>query len=199
MNIKSSILTSAILLIVLGAGVLAYPPAVGILGKSDNCLNCHVNNGYWADGPDLIIDILDKDTDSTILQPDGSFLLSAKRGQTVTVKTVIGYRTDDTTLIPYRNGWLYVDTDRIKSSVLSKFPPGWEVNLPMACRLVGDKLDAYPGVHGTILPITVRPNDAAGRLLRERLRAGRWVMTGSFGKGIEINRRREGLQAPCVL
>ena len=44
---------------------------------------------------------------------------------------------------------------------MSKFAAGWEVNLPMACRLVGDKLDSYPGAKGTILPLSVRPTDAA--------------------------------------
>lgn len=161
MNTKAIVLTIALLLIVIGAGALAYPPAVGILGKSQNCLNCHVNNGNWIDGPDLVIDIVDKDTKSSLKQPDGSFMLSVKRGHSISILTVIGFRTDDTNLIPHRNGWVYVDTIRIKSSALSKFPPGWEVNLPMACRLVGDKLNAYPDVHGTVLPMTVRPTDAA--------------------------------------
>lgn len=161
-NAKATTVTMAFLLVTAGLGVLAYPPAVGILGKSENCLNCHANNGNWIESSDLVIDIVNKDTKESLKQPDGSFLLSVKRGYSVTIMTVIGYRTDDTTLIPYRNGWLYVDSDRIKSSALSKFPPGWEVNLPMACRLVGDKLDAYPDVHGTVLPMTVRPTDAAG-------------------------------------
>ena len=162
MRTKATTVTIALLLIAPGAGVLAYPPAVGILSKSENCLNCHVNNGSWVDGPDLVVDIVDKDTKSSLQRPDGSFLLAVKRGHSATVETVIGYKTDDTNLIPYRNGWLFVDSERIKSSTLSKFPPGWEVNLPMACRIVGDRLDAYPGVHGTVLPMTVRPTDAAG-------------------------------------
>jgi hypothetical protein len=162
MNTIAMSLTMTLLLIATGAGVLAYPPAVGILGKSENCLKCHANNGNWIDGDDLVIDIVDKDTKSSLKQQDGSFLLSVKRGHPVTVLTIIGFRTDDTTLIPYRNGWVYIDTSRIKSSTLSKFSPGWEVNLPMACRLVGDKLDAYRDVHGTVLPMTVRPTDAAG-------------------------------------
>ncbi len=148
--------------VVLALNLAAYPPAVGILGNSRDCLVCHVNNGPWKDDGTIVIDILDKDTKSSLKQPDGSFLLSAKRNHVVTVLTVIGSRTEDKDLVPYRNGWLYVATSRIGSSVLSKFPPGWDVNLPMACRLVGDKLDAYPGVHGTVLPMTVRPTDAAG-------------------------------------
>ena len=139
----------------------AYPPAVGILGKAQNCLDCHLNNGGWVDGPELIIDIVDKKTKSSLKQPDGSFLLTAKRGQAVTVLTVIGYETADENLIPYRHGWLYVDPERINTSALSKFPAGWEVNLPMACRIVGDKLDSYPDAHGTVLPMTVRPTDSA--------------------------------------
>jgi hypothetical protein len=141
--------------------VAAYPPAVGILGKSPNCLSCHVNNGSWVDGSDLIIDIIDKDTMKSLKQPDGSFLLTAKRGQAVTVLTVIGYKTSDKNLIPYRNAWLYIDPDRIESSSLSKLPPGWESNLPMACRLVGDKSESYPDAHVTVLPMTIRPSDSA--------------------------------------
>lgn len=162
MNLKITVLTLIGITFISAATVMAYPPAVGILGKSQNCLSCHVNNGSWVDGLDLIIDIIDKKTKSSLKQPDGSFLISVKRGQTVTVLTVIGYRTDNKNLIPYRNGWLYIAPDRIKTSALSKFPPGWEVNLPMACRIVGDKLDSYPAdVYGTVLPMTVRPTDAA--------------------------------------
>ncbi|MFQ5868303.1 MAG: hypothetical protein ACE5JC_00225, partial [Candidatus Zixiibacteriota bacterium] len=89
------------------------------------------------------------------------FLLTARRGQAVTVLTVIGYRATNEALIPYRNAWLYVDSGRINTSALSKFPPGWEVNLPMACRIVGDKFDAYPEAQITVLPMTVRPGDSA--------------------------------------
>ena len=161
MNLKVTVLTLIGMVIITAEAVKAYPPAVGILGKSQNCLSCHLNNGSWDDGPELIIDIVDKKTKLSLKQPDGSFMLSAKRGQTVTVLTVIAYRTEDKNLIPYRNGWLYVASDRIKTSALSKFLPGWEVNLPMACRIVGDKLDSYPDAHGTVLPMTVRPTDAA--------------------------------------
>lgn len=161
MNAKTTALILGLLITLIAISAMAYPPAVGILGKSKNCLVCHKNNGEWVDGPELVIDIVDKETKKSLLQPNGSFLLTVKRGQTATVLTVIGYKTDDTTLIPYRNGWIYIDKDRIRLSVLSKFPAGWEVNLPMACRIVGDKLDAYPGVHGTMLPMTIRPPDAA--------------------------------------
>jgi hypothetical protein len=79
----------------------------------------------------------------------------------VTVLTVIGYKTPDKNLIPYRNAWLYTDPARIESSSLSKLSPGWETNLPMACRLVGDKSESYPDAHVTVLPMTVRPTDSA--------------------------------------
>lgn len=161
MNSKGILLAMAALAVVMVATAIAYPPAVGILSKSQDCLDCHVNNGSWVEGPDLIIDIVDKKTRLSLKQEDGSFMLSAKRGQTVTVLTVIGYRADKENLVPYRNGWLYVAPERIKTTALSKFPPGWEVNLPMACRIVGDKLDSYANVLGTVLPMTVRPTDAA--------------------------------------
>jgi len=143
------------------AGVAAYPPAVGILGKSPNCLSCHMDNGNWKDGPDLIIDILDKDSGASLKQADGSFLLTAERHVPVTVLTIIGYKTSDVNLIPYRNAWLYTDPGRIESSSLTKFPPGWESNLPMACRLAGDKSNSYPDAHVTVLPMTVLPTDSA--------------------------------------
>ena len=162
MNSKGNFLVIIALAVLMAATVIAYPPAVGILGQSKNCLSCHVDNGKWIDGPDLIIDIVDKTSGKSLIQTDSGFLLSVKRGQSATLLTVIGYRTNDEQLTPYRNAWLYVDSDRIKTSSLSKFPPGWEVNLPMACRLVGDKLDSYAGVQGTVLPMTIRPTDAAG-------------------------------------
>jgi hypothetical protein len=161
MRQKTVFATAAILWLVFAAVALAYPPAVGILSKSKNCLSCHVNNGKWQEGPQLVIDIVDKATGKSLLQPDGSFLLSVKRGQTATVSTVTGYQSADTTLHPARNAWLYIDTSRIASSSLSKFPFGWEVNLPMACRLPGDKYDPRPDARLTVLPMTVRASDNA--------------------------------------
>jgi hypothetical protein len=76
------------------------------------------------------------------------------------VLTVIGRVQGDATL-PRRNAWLYVDPSQIESSALSKFAPGWDVNLPMSCRIVGDKLEGYEGHVVTVLPMTVRPTDAA--------------------------------------
>jgi hypothetical protein len=162
MNFKTRHLTIAgIFVAAITAGAAAYPPAVGILGKSPNCLSCHVSNGSWVDGSDLIIDIIEKDTKASLRQPDGSFLLTAQRGMAVTVLTVIGYKTSDKNLIPYRNAWLYIDPAQIESTSLSKLPPGWETNLPMACRLVGDKSESYPDAHVTVLPMTIRPSDSA--------------------------------------
>ncbi len=69
---------------------LAYPPAVGILGKAKNCLVCHINNGPWKDNEKTISDVLDKETQKSLKQADGSFLIEAKRGETKTMLTVIG-------------------------------------------------------------------------------------------------------------
>jgi hypothetical protein len=64
---------------------------------------------------------------------------------------------------PYRNAWLYVDPKRISDTgSLNKFAPGWMVNLPMSCRVVGDAVDAYPGARLTALPMTLRAGDDAG-------------------------------------
>ena len=139
----------------------AYPPAVGILGSSRNCLACHINNGPWSDANKTIIDIMDKKTGKSLKQTDGSFLITAKRGERKTILTVIGRTRKDSAPSPYRNAWLYVDPKRIGTSSLSTFARGWGVNLPMACRIVGDKHEAYPGANITVLPMTVRPGDEA--------------------------------------
>ena len=68
----------------------AYPPAVGILSNSKNCISCHTNNGQWQDDSKTIIDILDKDTKKSFKQSDGTFLIETKRGEQKTVLTVIG-------------------------------------------------------------------------------------------------------------
>lgn len=141
--------------------VLAYPPAVGIVGKSKNCLSCHISNGPWKDDDKNIIDILDKKSKKSFKQSDGSFLIEVKRGEKKTVLTVIGRLKEDKDEAPYRNAWLYVDPETIKSSSLSKFAPGWDVNLPMSCRIVGDKLDRFENATITVLPMTIKPTDAA--------------------------------------
>ena len=139
----------------------AYPPGVGITGKETTCLGCHVNNGPWGDEAKTLIDVLDRDTGKSLRQPDGSFLIQARRGTAKTVLTVVGRAKDDDGPAPYRNAWLYVDPTQLKTSSLSKFAPGWQVNLPMSCRVVGDKLVGFEGCVITTLPMTVRPLDDA--------------------------------------
>jgi hypothetical protein len=140
---------------------LAYPPAVGILGKSRNCLKCHASNGPWTDESQTILDIIDATTGESLRLPGGEFLIEVKRGKTRTVLTQIGRKANDEAPPPLRNSWLYVDPDQIDTGAVSKFAPGWNVNLPMACRIVGDKVDRYPEAAMTSLPMTVRPGDAA--------------------------------------
>ena len=141
--------------------VSAYPPAVGILSKATSCLDCHIENGPWTDASRTIIDVLDKDTMKSLGQADGTFLVTVKRNQPKTLLTVIGRAKGDTAKAPYRTAWLYIDPGMIGGSSLSKFAPGWDVNLPMSCRLVGDKIETYDGALVTVLPMTVRPTDAA--------------------------------------
>lgn len=139
----------------------AYPPAVGITSKSKNCLSCHVANGPWKDEANTIIDILDKQTNQSLKQPDGSFLISAHRGETKHLLTVIGRKAGDTAESPLRNGWIFVDPARIQSNSLSKFATGWGVDLPASCRLVGDQLPGYEKAKITALQFTLRPGDEA--------------------------------------
>lgn len=135
----------------------AYPPAVGILGNSKNCIACHDNNGPWKHDNNTIIDILDKDTKKSFKQSDGTFLIETKRNTPKTVLTVIGSKKDNSIPVPYRNAWLYIDPTTIGTSALSKFAPGWDVNLPMACRLVGDNLPGFELADITSLPMTIQP------------------------------------------
>lgn len=139
----------------------AYPPAVGIIGDSENCLACHANNGPWKDDSQTIIDILDKDTKKSFKQADGSFLIEVKRNEVTNILTVIGRSADDKGDSPYRNAFLYVDPTTIGTSSLSKFAPGWDVNLPMSCKIVGDNLKGYEGAKITVVPSSIRPTDAA--------------------------------------
>jgi hypothetical protein len=140
---------------------LAYPPAVGIVGKSRNCLACHASNGPWAEEAKTIVDVVDANTGETLRLPNGQFLIEVERGRARTVLTQIGRRAVDDVPSPIRNAWLYVDPAQIDTGALSKFAPGWSVNLPMACRIVGDQVDTYPGAAMTSLPMTVRPGDTA--------------------------------------
>ena len=135
----------------------AYPPAVGILTNSKNCISCHASNGPWKDNSKVVIDILDKETKKSFKQPDGSFLIEVKRWEQKTVLTVIGSEKGNTASVPYRNAWLYIDPTTIGTSSLSKFAPGWDVNLPMSCRVVGDKLPGYENADITSLPMTIQP------------------------------------------
>lgn len=141
--------------------VYAYPPGVGILTASKNCLSCHSNNGPWTTESNTIIDIIERDSKKSFRQPDGTFLLQVKRNALLTVQTITGYKKNDKGPAPYRNGWIYIDTSTIESSAISKFAPGWDVNLQMACRIVGDKLEGYEEFNLTVLPMTIRPSDAA--------------------------------------
>jgi hypothetical protein len=135
----------------------AYPPAVGILSSSKNCMSCHADNGPWKDENKLIIDVLDMDTKKSLKQPDGSFVIEAKRWEQKIVLTVIGRKKENAFAVPYRNAWLYIDPATIGTHSLSKFAPDWDVNLPMSCRLVGDKLPGYEDADITSLPMTVQP------------------------------------------
>jgi hypothetical protein len=147
--------------LVLALNLGAYPPAVGILGNSKDCMSCHVDNGPWKDDGIVIIDIVDKQTKQSLRQPDGTFLIEAKRGEQKTVLTVIGSMRQGQSETPTRNAWIYVDPEMIGTSALSSFAPGWNINLPMACRVVGDKWDESTDADYTVLPMSVRPTDAA--------------------------------------
>lgn len=161
MNTKTHLFIGFSVFAVLLPQAFAYPPAVGILGKATSCMGCHANNGPWTDERKTIIDVLDQDTMKSLRQADGTFLVTVRRGQSKRLLTVIGRAKGDTAEAPYRNAWLYIDSSTIGAGSLSKFAPGWDVNLPMACRIVGDKLDQYEGAAMTVLPMTIRPTDAA--------------------------------------
>jgi len=139
---------------------MAYPPAVGILGNQRSCTGCHASNGPWTDESASIVDILDAASRRSLRQSDGLFRIEVERGRAATVITIIGRKKRDAPS-PIRNAWLYVDPSSLATGALSKFAPGWDVNLPMSCRLVGDVVPEYPGAAVTALPMTVRPGDAA--------------------------------------
>ncbi len=156
-----TIITALSLLVLVANTAIAYPPGVGILGKAKSCMSCHVNNGPWANEEKNIIDVLDKETMKSLRQPDGSFLIESKRGQQKTVLTVIGRVKVDNAASPYRNAWTYIDPTRIETNSISKFAPGWAVNLQMSCRVVGDMIAGFEGAKVTVLPMTVQPLDDA--------------------------------------
>jgi hypothetical protein len=115
-------------------------------------MSCHVSNGPWTDEDRTVVDILDAKTKTSLREESGSFLIEVRRNEARKVLTVIG-RPKGEASPPRRNAWLYVDPAQLKSSALSKFAPGWDVNLPMSCRIVGDVVEGYE--------VTVRPGDAA--------------------------------------
>jgi hypothetical protein len=159
---KTSIVIVVLNIVILfGEKGFAYPPAVGVLGKAKSCMSCHVSNGPWTDEQKSIVDILDKETMKSVRQQDGTFLIEVKRGQRKTLLTVIGRTKDDEAPLPYRNAWTYIDPTRIETNSLSKFAPGWVVNLQMSCRVVGDNLPGFEGAKITALPMTVQPLDDA--------------------------------------
>ena len=158
---------------------------MGILSKSKNCLACHADNGPWTDEGTTIIDIIEKDSRKSFRQPDGSFLLQVRRHELLTVRTVIGY-TKGLANMPYRNGWIYVDPTTIESSSLSKFAPGWEVNLQASCRLVGDKVEGFEDCDLSVLPMTIRPVDSA--------RDAQIVLQGMLTRGESVKGKgKEGM------
>ncbi|MDP3832162.1 MAG: hypothetical protein Q8Q47_12910 [Ignavibacteriaceae bacterium] len=157
MRVKVSAILAIIFLGGFAQKVFSYPPAVGILGDAKSCMSCHLNNGPWSDEDNTIIDILDKETMKSLRQPNGTFLLEVKRGEQKTVLTVIGRIKDDNFPASFRNAWTYVDSSMIGTNSISKFVPGWAVNLQMACRLVGDKLMGFEDAEITALPMTVQP------------------------------------------
>jgi len=141
---------------------LAYPPAVGILGKARNCLACHADDGPWREDANLIVDLLDKETGKSLREKDGSFLISARPRQSRTLLIVLGRAEGDDAPPPHRNGWIFIDPALIQRDHLgSKFAPGWEVDISASCRLVGDVHEAYEGAKITALSMTVRPTGAA--------------------------------------
>lgn len=174
------------LLMAIPAG--GYPPGVGVLGKSRSCTACHLNNGSWGDDASTIIDILDAQTRESLRAADGSFLIAVRRGQSRTVLTVIG-RAAGERHPPARNAWLYVDPEQIGTTTLSKFAPGWDVNLPMSCRVVGDEIGVYPGAHLTVLPMTVRPGDAArsGEIELQAMLTSGQAVKGKVKEGLVSN------------
>lgn len=135
---------------------IAYPPGVGILTNSKNCLSCHANNGPWKEDANNIIDIIDKETKKSLKQADGTFLITAKRYEAKTVYTVLGRKDSEGILSPTKNAWIYIDTTLIGKSTLSKFAPNWEVNLQLSCRITGDKVDNFANSTLTSLPMTIR-------------------------------------------
>ena len=128
----------AVLALVVSTPALGYPPGVGVLTNKQNCVACHPANGPWKDEAKTIVDVLDAETKKSLKTASGAFEIEVPRHRARTVLTVIG-RTKGDPKAPRRNGWIYVDPRQLELPTLSKFAPGWEVNLPASCRVVGDK------------------------------------------------------------
>jgi len=77
---------------------------------------------------------------------------------------VIGWAKGKSAPAPSKNAWLYIDPTTVGIQSLSKFAPNWDVNLPLSCRVVGDKLEGYESADITSLLMIVQPmsnaNDA---------------------------------------
>ena len=124
---------AALGLLLVAGSAAAYPPGVGILGQSRSCTSCPKSDGPWSDEARTIIDVLDAKTRRSLKGSDGVFQIEVARGERRTVLTLIGRLPGDAEP-PRRHAWLYVDPGQITTSALSKFAPGWDVDLPMSCR-----------------------------------------------------------------
>jgi hypothetical protein len=159
---KHILLAATVILLTIGYGVVsASPPAVGMASNSKSCISCHANTGPWQEGASLILDILDKSTMASLRQPDGSFQINCKRGQTASVITVLGYQPQENLPVPHRNGWIFVDTTLIGTPAVSKFAAGWEADIIYGCKIVGDKSALYPDAAIATAPLTIRPLESA--------------------------------------
>lgn len=154
----ATILCSLAILFTFASGVFSYPPAVGLSGNSQNCLSCHADNGPWKDDDNIIVDIVDKVSGKSLGQPDGTFLIRARKGETVTVITVLGRKAGDTAEPPQRNAWIFIDRS---SQELSRLPKGWDVNVQYSCRVIGDKQVGFEGANITSAPMIVKAGSDA--------------------------------------
>jgi hypothetical protein len=152
------LLFSLVLIVPFAGDGFSYPPAVGISGSSKNCLTCHIDNGPWKDDEMAVVDILDKGTGKSLRQPDGFFLVEARKGEPKTIVTVLGRKANDTADPPTRNAWIYIDQ---ASPSITKFPQGWQANLQYSCRVVGDTMSGFEGMQVTIAPMTILAGDSA--------------------------------------
>lgn len=171
----------------------AYPPAVGIVGKSRNCLACHIQNGPWQEETHLVLDLVDSKTQKSLKQADGTFRIEVERGEAKTIFAVLGRAKGDPAPAPTRNGWLFLDPDRIPEEFPSnKFPKGWEVNQSLGCRMVGDALSGYEGASLTVAPMTILATAQAKEVQME------WQAMLTRGESVK-GKPKEGLIATYVM